>query len=368
MRNIIMSAFYLVGICYIAGCHSKNANLVREPYLLDTGLLTRSVSAENPTGESGKGGTAESYLGVGRKGKPNFPVEPGQTVLLCDIEGPGVIRHIWMTSKRDNLNLRKMVIRAYYDDQSYPSIECPLGDFMGFAHGLPTCYNSAVHSVSGKGGMNMWLPMPFVKKVRMTITNEGSERYPVYCSVDYTVGDKLPDDVGRLHVLFRRENPTTPKQDFEILPERHNKGRYIGAVLGIHSTATDRQWYEGEFKVYMDGDTDFPTICGSGSEDYVGLAWGVQPAQFTYNGCSLADKGYVSMYRWHLPDPIAWQKQCRITIQQIGFSQKRKLVNAQDDWSSATFWYEPLPSKALPSMPDINARTADLSELLDKLN
>ncbi len=159
-------------------------------------------------------------------------------------------------------------------------------------------------------------------------------------------------------MLFRRENPTTLKSDFELLPERQQKGRYIGSVIGIRNMHPDQWWGEGEFKVYMDGDKEYPTICGTGSEDYVGLSWGIQQTPFLYNGCSLNEKNFVSMYRWHLADPIAWQKQGRITIQQI--ANKKGNFETQDDWSCATFWYEPVPSAALPTMPGVKARTADL--------
>jgi hypothetical protein len=192
----------------------------------------------------------------------------------------------------------------------------------------------------------------------MTFTNEGQKAVPLYYQIDYTIGDKHAADVGRLHVLFRRENPTTEKRDFELLPERKNKGRFIGSVIGIRNLHPDQWWGEGEIKVYMDGDTDFPTICGTGSEDYVGLAWGIQQTPFFYNGCSLNENNFVSMYRWHLPDPIAWSEHGRITIQQI--SWKRGLAETSDDWSCATFWYEPTPSAPLPEMPSLEARTADL--------
>ena len=174
------------------------------------------------------------------------------------------------------------------------------------------------------------------------MTNEGDKAVPLFYQLTYTLGDKHPDDVGRLHVLFRRENPTTEKQDFELLPQRKNKGRFIGSVIGVRNLHPQQWWGEGEIKVYLDGDTEFPTIAGTGSEDYVGLAWGIQQAPFLYNGCSLNQQDFVSMYRWHLPDPIAWQKEARITIQQIGRAQG--LVETRDDWSCATFWYEPLPS------------------------
>jgi hypothetical protein len=164
--------------------------------------------------------------------------------------------------------------------------------------------------------------------------------------------------VGRLHVLFRRENPTTEKKDFELLPKREQKGRFIGSVIGIRNLHPDRWWGEGEIKVYMDGDKEHPTIVGTGSEDYVGLAWGIQQTPFLYNGCSLNENNFVSMYRWHLPDPVAWRREARITIQQIAW--KKGLVETEDDWSCATFWYEPVPSAKLPTMPNLQARTADI--------
>jgi len=350
-------------IMLAAGCASAPqssrgpADLIAQPYRLDTGLESRSISFENPTGEPGQGGKAASNLGPGRKGSPMRDVKPGETVQLCDIQGPGTIRHIWMTTQPKPLPLRSMVIRAWWDGQEHPSLECPIGDFFGFAHGKVMPYGSAVHSVGASAGMNLWLPMPFARRARLTFTNEGTEPMPLFYQIDYTVGDQHPADVGRLHVCFRRENPTTLKKDFELLPERTQRGRFIGSVIGIRALH-ENWWGEGEIKVYMDGDKEFPTICGTGSEDYVGLSWGIQPLPFLYNGCSLNQKKFVSMYRWHLPDPIAWRKSCRITIQQIAW--KDGLAEVQDDWSCATFWYEPVPSAPLPKMPDAKARTADV--------
>jgi hypothetical protein len=334
-------------------------DLIHQPYLLNTGLISRSISFENPTGAPGEGGKAASELGVGRKGDPARNIAAGETVQLCDVAGPGTIRHLWMTTAQKPEILRTLVIRATWDDQQHPSIECPLGDFFGLAHGKVTAYQSAVHSVGPLTGLNIWLPMPFTKRAKITITNEGGETVnDIFYQLTYTIGDKHPDDVGRMHVVFRRENPTTEKKDFEILPLRKNKGRYVGAVIGVRNLHPKVWWGEGEFKVYMDGDTQFPTICGTGSEDYVGLAWGVQNVQFLYNGCNLNDREFVSMYRWHLPDPIAWQKEARITIQQIAWGAV--MQETSDDWSCATFWYEPLPSAPLPAMPDVKARTANL--------
>lgn len=338
-------------------------DVVHAPYLLDTGLRSRSISFENPTGAPGEGGKPSSLLGPGRKGSPMRSVPPDSTYVLCDIAGPGTIRHIWLTTSRSPENLRSIVIRAWWDDQPHPSIECPVGDFMGFAHGRVMPYDSAVHSCGQNAGMNIWLPMPFAKRARIEFTNEGSGAIPLFYQIDYTIGDTHPGDVGRLHCLFRRENPTIIREDYTILPARKGKGRFIGTVLGIRYE--DKRWWgEGEIKFYMDGDTEYPTICGTGCEDYVCLSYGMQQTPFMYNGCSLNDteRGFVSMYRWHLPDPIWWRTGCRITIQQIGWDGKIEggLYERSDDWSSAAFWYEPVPSEPLPAMPAVAARTAQI--------
>jgi hypothetical protein len=328
--------------------------MIHKPYLVNTPVESRSISYENRTGEKGAGGKAASKIGPGRKGSPAVNIEAGTTFELCDIAGPGAIRHIWMTTRGDPVNLRSLVIRAYWEGQEHPSIESPLGDFMGIGHGKVVGYQSAVHSVGERAGMNIWLPMPFSKRARMTITNEGEKQTVLFYQIDYTINDQFPDGFGRLHVLFRRENPTTLKKDFELLPLRKGRGRFVGSIIGIHSLSAN-WWGEGEIKVYFDGDTEFPTICGTGSEDYVGLSWGIQQTPFLYNGCSLDQDGFVCMYRWHLPDPIYWKKDCRVTIQQIGW--RGGLYERQDDWSCATFWYEPVPSEKLPPLPGVKERT-----------
>jgi hypothetical protein len=336
-------------------------------YDLGVPVKSRSISFENPTGMPGEGGKTASGLGTGRKGFPAKNIAAGETVTLCDIEGSGTIRHIWMTGsfKDHPTALRSMVIRAYWEDQEHPSIECPLGDFMGAAHARIASYQSAVHSTGINAALNIWIPMPFNEKALITLSNEGDTDITIFYQVDYTLAERHPDQLGRLHVCFRRENPTVIKEDFEILPTRTGRGRYLGAVLGIRSL-DEHWWGEGEIKIYMDGDGEFPTICGTGSEDYVGLSYGMQETPFLYHGCSWDRDRYISMYRWHLPDPIFWERECRITIQQIGYDHSRiettgtALYERSDDWSSATFWYEPVPSEPLPPMPDLPGRVADL--------
>ena len=330
-------------------------------YAIETPLESRTISFENPTGEKGKAGMTSSKLGVGRKGQPAKDFAPGQTYILCDIKGPAVIRHIWVTVRKDVETLQGIVVRAYWEGQDNPSIEAPLGAFFGIMHGKATAYQSAVHSVNSDAGMNIWLEMPFAKQAKITITNESTKTTPLFYYIDYTLGDKLPEKFGRLHVMYRRENPTILNKDFEILPKRTGSGRFVGCVLGIRPLSPN-WWGEGEVKVYIDGDTNFPTICGTGTEDYVGQSWGLQNTAYLYGGACLTNSKLNTIYRWHIKDPIYWKKDIRVTIQQIGWSQEVNdktgsgLYERQDDWSCSTFWYEPVPSAALPPMPDYQAR------------
>lgn len=373
MKNVftnVLSVFIGLSIILLNSCTPSTDQQADQLYNLGNGLKTRSISFENLTGEQGKGGMKESNLGVGRKGFPAKVIAPGEICELANIKGSGTIRHIWMTGGFGGKNakaLRTMVIRAYWDNQKFPSIECPLGDFMGSAHAKINSYQSAVHTTGINSALNLWLPMPFDENAKITIANEGDKSVTIFYQIDYTIDDKHPANFGRLHVCFRRENPTTLTKDFEILPNRTGKGRFIGTVIGIR-TLEGFWWGEGEVKMYMDGDTEFPTICGTGSEDYVCLSYGIQQTPFLYHGCSWNQNGFISMYRWHLPDPVYWDKSCRITIQQIGYNgENRKnnlppLYERQDDWCCSTFWYEPIPSTPLPLFPDLNSRIANLWE------
>jgi hypothetical protein len=241
----LLTSALVLALSIVAAFHlgaAQTTDLLRQPYLLDTGLTSRSISFENPTGEPGAGGKASSKLGAGRKGAPARDIKPGETVQLCDITGPGTIRHIWITTTGDPAVQRECVIRAWWDGQEHPSIECPIGDLFGFAHGKITSYQSAVHSCGPTGGRNIWLAMPFGKRARFTFSNEGSKSIPLFYQISCTLGDEHPKDVGRLHVLFRRENPTTEKKDFELLPQRTQKGRFIGSIIGIRNLHPSQWW------------------------------------------------------------------------------------------------------------------------------
>lgn len=345
---------------------------MQDLYTLSDGLISRSICFENPTGAKGAGGAVASPLGPGRKGDPARLVVPGEVVELANIEGPGTIRHIWATMPPVARAVRGAVIRIYWEGQEHASVEAPVGDFFGFAHGKTKEFQTAAHSVGSAQGMNSWLHMPFTKSARVTLTNESAKPFPFFYQIDYTLGDKHGDDIGRLHIHFRRENTTTLGVDFEILPERQGRGCFVGCVIGVKPDGA-AWWGEGEVKFYMDGDAELPTICGTGSEDYVGLSWGLQENAFLYNGATLcerdgSDTGYISMYRWHMKDPVYWESAMRVTMQQIGHvgpspnleAYKANLYEREDDWCATAFWYEPVPSAPLPPLASVEERSTDL--------
>jgi hypothetical protein len=351
----------LLGIYLVSLSLVSCAGPVEEPYIVNTPIESRSISFENPTGEKGKGGMAASKIGVGRKGAALKNPNPGQTLTLCDIDGPGVIRRFWVTLPAKKENLLGFVIRGYWDNQATPSIEAPIGNFFGVANGVAKAYQSAVHSTTDSAGMTIFLPMPFTKHAKFTVTNEGTEKdVPFYYQIDLTINETLPSDVGRLHVMYHRENPTTLGEDFTILPKRTGMGRFVGCVIGINNV--DKKWWgEGEFKAYIDGDDKFPTICGTGTEDYLGQAWGFHELAFLYGGVSLKQDNLWTLYRWHLKDPIYWKKDIRITLQQIGAGDEGGggYYNKQEDVNAAAFWYEPIPSAPLPALIPYQERMAE---------
>lgn len=351
---------------------------MRNLYSLPPALESRAISFENIHGAKGAGGTAASPLGPGRKGSPARMLDPGETVVLADIEGPGMIRHMWMTSYGVADTMRGLVIRIYWEGQQHPSVEAPLGDFFGFAHGKTGAFHTAVHSVGERYALNSWIAMPFAKHAKVTITNDLDFQALFFYQVDYTLGDDHGDHFGRLHALFQRESPTTKARDFELLPKREGSGCYLGTVIGVRPREP-HWWGEGAVKMFIDGDRELPTIVGTGAEDYVGLSWGLQQNAFLYNGATLVEgdrlnTGAISMYRWHLADPVYWQRDIRITVQQIGLKPPAnslkeylaQLYDREDDWCACTFWYEPIPSLPIPPIPDLNARLKDLELVPDR--
>jgi hypothetical protein len=353
--------------------------------LLRPGVVSRSITAENPTGAKGAGGRATSQLGTGRKGRPCLTLPAGETTELAQIEGSGRITHLWFTlpdhTDAVGFVLRDLVLRAYWDGEDTPSVEVPIGDFFCCGAGTRALITSAPITVAPTGGMNCYFPMPFGTSARITITNE----HPVevggfFFQIDYQLGESLPTDTGRFHAQWRRQNPTRPGIDYTILDGVRGRGAYVGTFLSI--TALERYWWgEGEVKFYLDGDDEYPTICGTGTEDYAGGAWAfqdqlsstVEPEVLTFSAPFFGYPHYVTrdtskqavyvtamapvhgIYRWHLPDPIHFEQDLRVTVQQIG-QVGPDLFERSDDVSSVAYWYQIEPHAPFPQFPNRNER------------
>ena len=292
---------------------------------IDLSLDCRAVSFENPSGARGAGGSACS----GRKGAPLRRVLPGERVVLADLAGPGTLRHVWMALLPGPPEaLRALAIEVFYDDADEPSISVPCLDFFASPHGRLVAFDSALVSVHEGRGVNAYYPMPFRRRVRVEFVNASAREIPLYYQIDYTLEAALPEDAGLLHASFRRENPTRLREDFTIAAGLRGPGRFLGSCVGVRVLDSGAWYGEGEVKIYRDGDTARPTICGTGLEDYVGTAWGMGPHAAFYAGAPLDVRDpqgarvpdFVGFYRWHLADPIVFARDLRVTLQQIGFA------------------------------------------------
>ncbi len=299
------------------------------PAFIDPSYDCRAVTFENPTGARGSGGRSAN----GRKGAPSRRIRAGERVVLADIDGPGVIRHVWLTMlPAPPERLRAVMLEVFYDGADEPSISVPVVDFFGLPHGRQVPMHSAVMSVLEGRGYNSYAPMPFRRGVRVEIVNQATRGTILYYQIDYSLHAELPVELGYLHASFRRENPTTMGRDFVIADGFEGPGRFFGCNVGVR-VVDDGDWYgEGEVKVYRDGDDEYPTICGTGLEDYVGSAWGMGRFDSLYSGSPLrvkegevpggpiaqGDPDLLGFYRWHLLDPIMFERDLKVTIQQIG--------------------------------------------------
>jgi hypothetical protein len=297
-----------------------------DPSRIDLGLESRAVTFENPTGAKGAAGTAHG----GRKGAPNRLFRSGERIVLADLEGPGTLRHFWLTvPPMQPDRIRAIRIEVFYDGLAEPSICVPMPDFFGVPLGRPVPLTTALTTIQEGRGFNSYVPMPFESRVRVEIQNESGADFPLYYQIDYTLEMSREREASFLHVSYRRENPTTMKQDFVIAEGLKGPGRFLGCVTGIRVLQDDLfAWYgEGEVKFYLDGDRALPTLCGTGLEDYVGTAWAMGAHQTPYQGVPFEVRDpqnrrrmpdMTGFYRWHLADPILFREDLKVTIQQIG--------------------------------------------------
>jgi hypothetical protein len=376
MKYIASSLLVLIALVSQAqkfnGIETNLSNLFR---LSDA--KSRSISPENFTGEKGKGGMATEGtgsnaardLGQGWKVSPSVRIKAQTTFTVAEIEGPGSIQHIWMTPTG---NWRHSIIRFYWDDEKEPSVEVPVGDFFGMGWGKYAHLNSLAVSVNPGSAFNCYWPMPFRKKCKITMENIGDKDMVLYYQVDYVLTE-VPADAAYFHAQFRRVERLPYKQVYTLIDNVKGKGHYVGTYMA-YEVHENGWWGEGEIKFYMDGDTQWPTIVGTGTEDYFcgSYDWdtrkknkaGVEVVEYTeytgpYVGLHQVIRGdghyqvmqRFGMYRWHINDPIRFEKDLKVTIQALGWRSDGRYLPLQDDIASVVFWYQTEPHTPFPKLP-----------------
>ncbi len=342
-----------------------------------SGAQSRSISPENFSGEKGKGGMATLENGsaakaareLGQKWKvnPYVIIKPGETFTMGEIKGSGAINHIWMTPAGE---YRLSIFRIYWDDEENPSVESPVGDFFaaGWGNGNEPQISSLAVCVNPRSGFNSYWQMPFRRKCRITMENKGDKNLVLYYQIDYVLTE-IPDDAAYFHAQFRRVNPLPYKTDFTIIDGIKGKGHYVGTYLA-HGAYSPGWWGEGEIKFFIDGDGEFPTICGTGEEDYFCGSYGFEMrkdengedtyTQFSslYTGFYFVDDpknethlGRIGEYRWHITDPIRFEKDLKVTIQSIGWKSEGRYLPLEDDLASVAYWYQKEPHNPFPELP-----------------
>ena len=334
---------------------------------------TRSISAENLTGKKGTGGMATEGtgakhaegLGQGWKISPSVSIPPHSTFTLADIAGSGAIQQIWLTCFPGTW--RRAVLRMVWDDEATPSVEVPVGDFFCNGWGVRANVSSLAVCANPAGGFNCYWEMPFRKAARITLENISDEPMTCYYQINYTLTD-VPDDAAYFHAQWRRSNPLPYKSVHTLLDGVRGQGHYVGTYLawGVNNNGW---WGEGEIKFYMDGD-NWPTICGTGTEDYFGGAWNFEHPKGEYGVFSTPYSGlpqvikpdglYQSqqrfgLYRWHIMDPIRFERDLRVDIQALGWRGDRRYLPLQDDIASTAFWYQTEPHAPFLALPNCDA-------------
>jgi len=330
---------------------------------------SRSISPENFTGEKGKGGMsvdglakdAARDLGQGWKVSPYIHIEPKQTYVLAEIQGPGAIQQIWMTPTG---NWRFSILRFYWDGETQPSVEVPVGDFFACGWGKYAQVSSLPVCVNPGSAFNCYWLMPFRKSCKITMENLDDKQVTLYYQINYTLTN-VPENAAYFHAQFRRVNPLRYKEVYTILDGVKGWGHYVGTYMCWGSNSSG-WWGEGEIKFFIDGDKDFPTICGTGTEDYFcGSYCFVVDNQYKefstpYSGMPqvLKPDGLwnsqqrFGLYRWHIMDPVRFEKDLKVTIQALGWMSGGRYLPLQDDISSVAFWYQNEPHAPFPKLPD----------------
>jgi hypothetical protein len=361
---------------------AMNIGLGSLPFL--TPGQTRSISAENPTGSKGMATTQPSLPSdpfhfsseeaAGWKKHPFLAPKSHQTVTLMDVDGPGIIQHIWMVPADAGFlyHGRGCIVRIYWDAETYPSVEAPLTDFFVVGHDTFAPVNSLPVVDNPSSALNSFWPMPFRKHAKITVSNDSDRDEGVLAfQITYTLGP-VPSNAAYFHAQYRQGSWAT-QNPYVILDGVKGRGEYVGTVFEV--SQTDDVWFgEGEVQMFIDGDANFPTISGTGTEDYFLFSYGFPQVRSTlYSGLTLKegvkpeDVGGTrgakwTMYRWHIMDPIKFQKDFRITIEGLGGLKDqtvRGFVKRRDLLSSVAYWYQMEPHAPFPPLPSYAERILD---------
>ncbi len=385
----------VLGVACISGAQSL--------YEMPKSTESRLSSFENPNGVKGQGGKTNRTA----KGNAFEVIKPGAAKSLLDIKGQGTIQRIWMTIDQNPVKLRSLRFQFFWDNSAQPAVDVPMGDFFGYNVGKQVAFQSALFS-SGEGrSFNSYIPMPFRTAAKVLLINEGKEDVKLFYDIDYVL-NKISPDALYFHAYWSRQSGGNLGEDFLVLPKIKGKGRFLGMTVGLNtdSSYSKSWWGEGEVKMYLDGDSAYPTIAGTGAEDYIGSAWGLGTFTNLYQGCTVASDSLrqYCFYRWHIPDAIYFSRDLKVTLQQIGgwgkndvkylFENGAKLkpvtidgpagfvrlldmpdppmitdpafpdgwVNFYrvDDYSAVSYFYLNKPVSGLPALASIEIRTRDV--------
>jgi len=391
--------FFLMLSLIVLSCGMVSAQV---NYLPEGDVKTLWFSGENQDGAKGAGGK----LRHGRKGAPCLGIPAGGELVLADIKDSGTIRRIWCTTVGfEPEMLRSLVIEMYWDGEDKPAVQAPMSDFFGQTFGNMVAFENAFFSSPKGTSFNCVAPMSFRTGARIVMKNETDTAVGIFYEVDATVGEQHGEGMMYFHSYWRRENFTKLREDFTILPKTEGRGRFLGCNLGFRSNPdySGAWWGEGEVKIFLDGDGELPTLCGTGTEDYIGSGYGQHNFSHLYQGNTfvteqnLTHKDAYSFYRLHIPDPVYFKSDIRATIQVMGgptypemltmldrnpdlklmkagngkeYYTREELEAADpstagylertDDWCATAYWYMTSPVNELPAIAPVEARIADL--------
>jgi len=384
-----------ISILLVRGAFAQNL------YMLPENFKSSTLSSfENLNGIKGEGGKTNKSA----KGNAFEGLKSMESKTLLEVEGPGIVQRMWFTVRdRSPEMMRSLRLRIYWDGESKPAVDVPFGDFFGYGLSEVVRFESALFSNPEGRSFNCTIPMPFRLAARVVITNESTIDIPeIFFDIDFMKLEKPEEDALYFHAFWTRQKTSDLGMDFEFLPEIEGKGRFLGVNMGVNADPVygNTWWGEGEVKMYIDDDEEFPTINGTGTEDYIGTAWGQGQYTNLYQGCTLADDSarQYAFYRFHVPDIIGFHKNFRASIQQIGGGMRdlvrgllrdkvklepislastegfRRLLDDPkdifdedfpsgwvnfyriDDYSATSYFYLNKPSTMLSELPDVSER------------